>query len=324
MTRTIISKSIHFDLIELTEGAFAAIDKPGGAAYCNAGIVDLGEHTLVLDAFDTAQAARDLRAAAETVFSRPVSALLLTHAHSDHWIGAQAFEVNTSLITTETIRHETLEWGAELLEDAACPAEWDAYLDDLEGRYALEGDERVRAGMEKEMRRMRFFMAEMADFQPRYADLTCRDRMILYGRDRHAEFCSIGRGHSADDAVLTLPGEGIAFIGDIGFFHCQPYMGFCDLDLWRKQLRQFQNPVWETLVPGHGPIGGQPELELQLDFFDVLEELIGRVVEQGGSLEQALAIELPEPFDAWLMGLMTCFEINTRYMYQRLGGELPE
>ena len=130
-------QSIHFDLEELANGVYAAIDKPGGAAYCNAGIVDLGQRTLVIDAFDTALAARDLRSAAETLFSRPVTALLLTHTHSDHWVGSQAFEASTTMVTTGTIRQETLEWGAELVEDVAHPAEWDEYLVDLEGRLAV-------------------------------------------------------------------------------------------------------------------------------------------------------------------------------------------
>jgi hypothetical protein len=37
-----------------------------------------------------------------------------------------------------------------------------------------------------------------------------------------------------------------------------------------------------------------------------------------------LQINLPEPFDAWLMGGMARFEVNIRFLFERLGGEVPE
>jgi hypothetical protein len=40
---------------------FAAIHLAGGAAICNAGIIDLGDRTLVFDSFMSPLAAEDLR-----------------------------------------------------------------------------------------------------------------------------------------------------------------------------------------------------------------------------------------------------------------------
>lgn len=81
---------------------------------------------------------------------------------------------------------------------------------------------------------------------------------------------------------------------------------------------------FRLLVPGHGPVGGPADLALQLDYFDVLEERVGDVVRRGGSLDEALQVTLPAPLDAWLMGGMERLAINVRYLYQRLGGTLPE
>ena len=41
--------SEHFVLYQLAEGIYAAIAIEGGAAFSNAGIVDLGGHTLIFD-----------------------------------------------------------------------------------------------------------------------------------------------------------------------------------------------------------------------------------------------------------------------------------
>jgi glyoxylase-like metal-dependent hydrolase (beta-lactamase superfamily II) len=316
--------SKHFDLHRLAEGVYAAIHKDGGAAYCNAGIIDLGDRTLVVDAFDTALAARDLRGAAEDLFSRPVEVLLLTHTHNDHWIGAYVFDEETTMYASEVTRKETLEWGKTLLNDVQDPAEWDAWIKEIEEQIKTEKDECVRVGLEKSITRVRFFMDEMSAFRPRYSDQTFEKGITFHSSERRAEIRSYGAGHSSDDVVLLLPEDGIAFIGDIGFFHRQPYMGFCDLDRWRGQLKAFQDTPYHTLVPGHGPLGGEEEIALQLEYFEVMEGLIRQVVEKGGSFEDAKAVGLPEPFDGWLMGGMAGFEVNVRYLYKRFGGEVPE
>lgn len=322
MSSTSNLQSNHFDLHQLSEGVFAAIHKEGGAAYSNAGIIDLGDSTLVVDAFDTALAARDLRRISEELFSRPVDILAITHSHNDHWIGASAFDEKTTMYASETTRKETMKWGKNLLEDTKNPAEWDEYVKEMQEQLQTEKDERVRLSLEHSITRVRYFMDEMSEFKPRYADQTFDESISFQGSKRNVELRSFGAGHSNDDAVLLLQHDGTAFIGDIGFFNLQPYMGVCNLDHWREQLIKLLNSDFQTLVPGHGTLGGQAEIDTQLGYFYVMEELIGQVVHKGGSIEDAMKISLPEPFAGWLTGSMGRFEVNVRYMYKRLGGEL--
>jgi hypothetical protein len=63
---------------------------------------------------------------------------------------------------------------------------------------------------------------------------------------------------------------------------------------------------------------------LQLEYIDTLEKLAGEVVQRGGSLDEALQITLPAPFDAWLAGGMERFEINVRSLFTHCGGQLPQ
>ena len=84
-----------------------------------------------------------------------------------------------------------------------------------------------------------------------------------------------------DDTVLLLTQDGIAFIGDIGFFDSQPFLGFCDIDLYREQLLSVYDADFPVLVPGHGPVGNNDDIALQLEYFDVMETLIGDIVHKG-------------------------------------------
>jgi len=255
---------------------------------------------------------------------RPVETIILTHAHSDHWIGASVFDASTTLLASKTARQVCIEWGAEIMEGFQNPTEREEWLKEAEKQLQTEQDERVRIGLENSITRTRYIMAEMAEFQPRYADQTFEDTVTFQGSKRNADLRSLGRGHSEDDAVLLLPQDRIAFIGDIGFFDSQPFLGFCDIDLYREQLLFFQDSGFQVLVPGHGPVGGRDAITLLLKYFNVMEDLIGKVAQRGGSFEEAMQITLPEAFDKWLIGGMERFEINVRYLFARFGGEVPE
>jgi cyclase len=323
MSQKQVRKSKHFDLIPLADGVYACIHKTGGAASSNAGIVDLGDRTLVVDAFNTVAAGRDLRATAEALFGRPVSTLVLTHFHDDHWVGASAFDAATLFLATEPTRAACFDEAAELLESYKDRAAWETALQKAEAQLETETDERMRVGLVNGISRTRYTLAEMADFKPRCADAAFAGTMTFHGTKRVVEVRSLGRGHSVDDVVVLLPQDGIAFVGDIGFFDTQPFMASCDIDLYRKQLRFFRDSGFRVLVPGHGGVGGKPEVERELAYFDVLENLVGKVVKKGGSLEEASQIALPPPFDRWLFGGMNRFAVNVRYMYTHLGGEIP-
>jgi len=317
-------ESRHFTLTPLAHGVYACIHKPGGAAHSNAGIIDLGDRTLLVDAFNTLAAGRDLRQTAEALFERPVETIVLTHAHSDHWIGASAFEAGTTLLATNTIRQVCPEWGAEIMAGFQNPAAWEEALRQAQAQLQTEQDERVRVGLQNSISRTQYVLAEMADFQPRYADQTFEGTVTFHGTKRSAELRSFGRGHSEEDSVLLLPQDGIALIGDIGFFDTQPFWGFCEFDLYREQLLFFRDSDFQVLVPGHGPVGGKDDVALQLQYFDLMADLVGHVVHRGGSFEEAMQITLPQPFDRWLVGGMARFEVNVRFLFARFGGQVPE
>lgn len=324
MSQRQVRESKHFDLISLVDGVYACIHKAGGAAFSNAGIIDLGDRTLLVDAFNTVAAGRDLRAAAEALFNRPVSAVVLTHFHDDHWIGASAFDAATLLLASSPTREACSEAAAELVESFKDRAAWAAELRKAEAQLTSETDERRRVSLVNGISRTRYTMAEMTEFAPRSADVAFGGPLTFHGSKRTADVRSLGRGHSLDDAVLLLPQDGVAFLGDIGFFDTQPFMAYCEIDLYRKQLKSFLDSEFRVFVPGHGVVGGKPEVERELAYFDVLEDLVGRVVRRGGSLEEAAQIALPAPFDAWLFGGMNRFTANVGFMYKHLGGQVPE
>jgi len=76
--------SRYFHLERVADGIYAAVVKPGTGAWGNAGIVDLGDKTVVFDTFATPQAARDLKVMAEQLTGRAVEVVVNSHRHIDH------------------------------------------------------------------------------------------------------------------------------------------------------------------------------------------------------------------------------------------------
>jgi cyclase len=315
--------SKHLTFEPLAAGVYACIHKPGGAAYSNAGIIDLGDRTLVVDSCETLAAGRELRITAEYLFKRPIDTIVMTHWHDDHWIGASSFAPNTHILASQTTARIWSDEVAEIVESFKDQSGWEEDIKITQKKLEETNDERVRVGLENSILRKKFVLIEMGNYQPRTSDQTFEKEVILQGSKRRVKILSLGRGHSQDDTILVLPEEKIAFIGDIGFFDCQPYMGSCDLDSYRQQLDFIQTSDLKILVPGHGPVGNiENDISAQLKYLDLMEDLVGKVATAGGSIDEAMKIKLPEPFDGWLKGGMSRFETNVRYLFSYFGREL--
>ena len=120
--QTELSQSKHYNLQKLADGVYAAIhNDDGGYAICNAGIVDLGDKTIVIDPFISPTAARDLKKHAELLTGKPVSLVLNLDPHSDHTRGNQVFVPEADIIGTANARrfiarefHKGVEYEKEV------------------------------------------------------------------------------------------------------------------------------------------------------------------------------------------------------------------
>jgi glyoxylase-like metal-dependent hydrolase (beta-lactamase superfamily II) len=148
--------SKHFELKELAAGVYAAIGTAGGAAYSNAGIVDLGDQTLVFDTFQTPQAAQDLKDAADALTARPVSHVVISHHHADHWCGNQVFGSQVPILATRTTREQmppSAGWLQELQTD---PALLEQEIQGMREHLESETDPRWRDSLDLSIKRMGF------------------------------------------------------------------------------------------------------------------------------------------------------------------------
>ncbi|MFW9887698.1 MAG: MBL fold metallo-hydrolase [Candidatus Thorarchaeota archaeon] len=195
-------------------------------------------------------------------FGLPIKKILLTHHHSDHVLGAQAFEPVSFISSSKT---------REICEEA------------LEGRWS---DEELRGWAEEAKETRPDLWESFQTLRVLIPDVTF-DKEIRIHDD--VVFRHMG-GHTVGSSIVILEPEHVLFIGDLLFNKSFPYAGdnSCDPNRWISGLEEILSDDYEIVVPGHGPLCGSQGIIDQLEFLKNFRDLIRGAIEEGLTSKQFL------------------------------------
>ena len=305
-------ESRHFDLEDLGGGVWAALHRHGGDATGNAGIVDLGDATLVFDAFLTPRAGRDLAAAARELTGRAAEFLIYSHYHNDHVRGATAFP-DATVVATEANRELVDTLGRKELEHDSAHAR--ANVERLEA-LRVDGAEGDRAFAEFFLPYWRAIDASLPEARVRLPELTFEGRLAFHGSARTAILMQLGPAHTPDDTVLLLPDDGVAFASDLVFVQSHPFLPDGDPEAWIDVLQNAD--AWEAdrIVPGHGPVGTMDDVHRQVEYMRYLQREAERIADVDGFEAASGPPDIPEPYRRWLFA-RPFYAANLRFLAER-------
>lgn len=301
--------SSRFHLEQIGEGVWAAIIERGTGAWGNAGIVALGNGTLVFDTFLTPAAARDLRAAAEVLTGQPVTYVVNSHYHMDHIHGNAVFDDAHIIATTKT-RERIAARGVELLARRFALPDM---LPGLDAQLASATTPELRDDLIALQGDYRALDAALSELTLRLPDVTFDQRLTLHGAARTVEVLTYGGGHTSSDAFLWLPAERVAFLGDLLGVHTHPSFGQADLEEWDVILEQIAALDIATFVPGHGPVGTLADVATLRQYLSDMETLVDEAIVRGETAQQVAALPPPPPYADW--DARTIFTDNLRHLY---------
>lgn len=207
-------------LTEVADGVHAYVQPGGGWCVNNAGLVHHDGRSLLVDTAATQRRAQRLRAAVARVTGGLPDTVLNTHHHGDHVFGNAAFGTAT-IVAHERARAEIAEAGFGL--------------------------------------RMLFPDVEWGDAPLVLPQLTFRDEITLHVGDLPVHIRHVGPAHTTNDAVAWVPDRRVLMAGDIVMSGVTPYCLMGSVSGSLDAIERLRGLGAETVVPGHGPVGG-PEL----------------------------------------------------------------
>lgn len=261
-------------LTELGDGVFAWLQPGGESGVSNAGVVVDDDGVTVIDTLMVRSQWEPFAAAVDAI-GLPVKRTILTHAHIDHCGGTKAFP-------------KTAVYGAQQTSDvldSAMPLDaYKAFMPAFEGEF----DDLEEIGT----RGVTHIVSGPAQLTPRVELLPAE-------------------GHTPGDIMVLVPDVDVCFAGDLCFFGVTPLAFQGNPAVWADVLGAVAD-LADTIVPGHGPVGGAPEVR-------ELQAYLQACVDAQGDVH---AIP-PGPWDAWLERERDAINVERAAMLARGDDAIP-
>ena len=228
------------ELRELAPNVYAYIQAGGpgrdNVSVSNAGLIVGDTGLMVIDALAAPMHARAFVTAMRRVSDRPFRHLINTHHHSDHVNG------NQYITGAEIIGHPYCR--DEVVKMVAGPPKWpkrDGWSDGTDDRIILP------------------------------PVTTFDGKMTYYYAKNVVDVLPMAPAHTWGDLVVYLPQHRILFAGDVAFFYVAPFCQNAHPSRWIEWCQIVEKMDVDVIVPGHGPIGGKPELAEMRGYLELLK-----------------------------------------------------
>ena len=193
----------------------------------------------------------------------------------------------------------------------------ESQLERLRKEAAAEKDPANRDALLRQAASRKGFIDQLQRLKILSPTMTFEDSLIIQDGSREVRLLYLGTGHTEGDAVLFLPAEKIAFVGDLYFNSAFPNCQDANVLSWMKTLQAVLQLDAEKFVPGHGPVGTRQDVQNFLSYLEDLKALVEPSVTRGDSLEQLLREKgIPEKYASYKFP--NFFPANLQKMYAEL------
>jgi glyoxylase-like metal-dependent hydrolase (beta-lactamase superfamily II)/dienelactone hydrolase len=258
--------SVLYDLPqEVVPGVWSAIGATAPGTYANSGhnnnlsFVVTDEGVLVVNAGDNYQLAKALHAEIRKVTDQPVKYVVLENGQGHAMLGSNYWkEQGVPVIAHVDARHEIEEQSFALLEVMQARA-----LEKAAGTEVVLPDE------------------------------TFTDKKVIELGGERIELLNLGPTHSPGDIIVWLPCRKLVIAGDMAFHQRMlPLFEHTDSAAWIETWDKFEALGAEVVIPGHGgPTDMATVRKYTRDYLVFLRDRVGEVLENGGTLQDAYAID---------------------------------
>ncbi len=283
---------------EVAPGVYAVlrVDPPGLMFEANGGFIVADADVVVVDGGSNPASAAEMLAAVRRVTPKPVRYVVHTHWHDDHVAGAQVWDEAFPGVehvahagTARAMAGEGLEARRKFREGApGAAASIRALVASGRGMAGGPLTDEERASHLSTLALAERAIRELPNVRAVAPSVVFDDRLTLVRGGRTIEVRWLGRAHTAGDAVVHLPAEGVVFAGDLVSWPV-PLVGTTSFPLeFGPAVQRLVDLRPKTIVPGHGPVlRGDAYARLVVRLLTAIRERTQAAVARGETLEQA-------------------------------------
>jgi glyoxylase-like metal-dependent hydrolase (beta-lactamase superfamily II) len=219
---------------------------------------------LVVDTLVSAKEAKRFIADIKAVTNKPIKYVVNTHYHLDHaWGNCEFRKLGALIISHLADRAMLIRVGQAAMGNAA---NFGLSAKDMEGTALAVPNLAFKDEME--------------------IDLGGQVVKLIYPQ----------ASHTKGSIMVWVPDKKVLFMGDALFTNYHPYLAEGDLKTWPKVLDFAQSLGAEKIIPGHGPLSTNRDIEdmkAYLVLFDAKAKKLAAQIKDLDQLAAALQKELP-------------------------------
>lgn len=132
-------------------------------------------------------------------------------------------------------------------------------------------------------------------------DITFSDKMTIELGGKTVELIYPGRSHSDNLIVMRFPEERAVFTVDFVSVKRLPYQDLADAYFpdWIEAIKQVEALEFDTLIPGHGPVGTKADATEHRQYLEDLHAAVLEAARAGQSLEEMKAGITLDKYQDW-------------------------
>jgi len=214
------------------------MDEHNNGNMSNSCFVAMGTSYLVIDSGPTYQYAREAYSKIKNQKNLPVSYVINTHTHDDHWLGNGYYK----------------EQGAKLIGSIAFKSLQKVDKTRMQRRISKEA-----------------YKGTMQVFPTVFVD----GEKILYLNGKKVYIESVNhKAHTNSDLYIYIPSKRVVFVGDLVFNERLPSMRDGDISGWIEALEAIQSMDVDYIVGGHGKLVSKNAVDFTYDYLKEMKKQI--------------------------------------------------
>jgi len=236
------------------------MDKRNNGNMSNSCFVNMGTSYLVIDSGPTFQYAKQAYKKMQNIQKLPISYVVNTHVHDDHWLGNSYYSTleNTKII------------GSTLFKELPV-------LDET----------RMQRRISKEA---------YAGTTQIFPTIFVKREKILNINNKKVDIKSVNhKAHTNSDLYIYIPSKKTLFAGDLVFNERLPSLRDGDITGWIKILKKIKTMKVKYVIGGHGDVVGQDSIDFTYTYLTKLRTQVKKILDDGDGIEAAVnGVVMPE------------------------------